>query len=77
MSSVTKTQHTLTQETNMLKQLADYFNSLFTKFSEPETYGSQLEQYIVSHHPTNNAQVEHLEREFELRYLKRNSGWIV
>jgi hypothetical protein len=61
----------------MLKQLAGYFYNLISKFSESETYGSKLEQYIVSHNPTNNAQVEHLEREFELRYLKRNSGWIV
>jgi hypothetical protein len=76
MSSVTKTQFTHTQERNMLNQISSYFCNLLHKFAEPETYGSQLEQYIVSHNPTNTAQVEHLERQFELKYLKRNSGWV-
>ena len=59
----------------MLNQLAGYFYNLLSKFSEPETYGSKLEQYIVLHNPTTTAQVEQLERQFELNYIKR--GWIV
>lgn len=59
----------------MLNQLADYFYSLLTKFAEPETYGSKLEQYILSHNPTTTAQVEQLERQFELNYVRR--GWVL
>lgn len=59
----------------MLNQLADYFYNLLTKFAEPETYGSKLEQYILSHNPTTTAQVEQLERQFELNYIKR--GWVI
>ena len=61
----------------MLNQLADYFHSLFNKFSEPQSYGTSLEQYIISHNPTSTAQVEHLERQFELRFSGRNKSWMV
>jgi len=61
----------------MLKQLASYFNSLLHKFAKPETYGYQLEQYIISHQPTSTAQIEGLEREFDLLYSARNKSWMV
>ena len=77
MSSVTKTQFTHTQENIMLKQLGGYLYSLLEKFSEPQSYGSALERYIVSHNPTSTAQVEQLERQFELLYSARNKSWMV
>jgi len=61
----------------MLNQLAGYFHSLLHKFAEPETYGSKLEQYIISHNPTCTAQVEALERQFDLMYSARNKSWMV
>jgi len=61
----------------MLKRFTGYLYSLLEKFSEPQSYGSALEQYIVSHNPTCNAHVEHLERQFELMYSARNKSWMV
>lgn len=61
----------------MLKQLAGYLYSLLEKFSEPQTYGSALEYYIISHNPTSTAQVEALERQFDLLYSARNKSWMV
>jgi len=35
------------------------------------TYGSQLEQYIISHKPNDTADVERLTREYDLAASKR------
>lgn len=32
---------------------------------KPQTYGSKLEEYIVSHHPKDTYDVERLTREFD------------
>jgi hypothetical protein len=61
----------------MLNQLAGYFYNLLVKFSEPQTYGASLEHYIISHNPTSTAQVEQLERQFDLLYSARNKSWMV
>ena len=61
----------------MFKQLADYVNQFVNWFSEPQHYGTQLEQYILSQNPTCNAQVEALERRFELMYSARNKSWMI
>ena len=61
----------------MLNQIIGYFYSLFNKFSDTQSYGASLEQYIISHNPTSTAQVEHLERQFELRIANRNKSWLV
>ena len=61
----------------MLNQLAGYLYSLLEKFSEPQSYGSALERYIVSHNPTSTMQVEALERQFDLMYSARNKSWMV
>lgn len=61
----------------MLNQLAGYFYNLLHKFAEPQTYGSALEYYIISHNPTSTAQVEALERQFDLMYSARNKSWMV
>lgn len=39
--------------------------SLAQQFSKPQTYGSALEAYIVSHEPHDAADVDRLMREFE------------
>ena len=61
----------------MFKLLSDYVNRFVNWFSEPQHYGTQLEQYILSQNPTCNAQVEALERKFELMYSARNKSWMI
>ena len=39
--------------------------------SESNTYGSKLEQYIVSKNPQDTADIERLTREYELASSKR------
>ena len=57
----------------MINQLAGYFCSLFNKFSEPQTYGSALEEYIVRHSPQNSCDVDRLTRQLEIQQAGR--GW--
>jgi hypothetical protein len=61
----------------MLNKIADYFYSLFNNFSKPQTYGSALEQYIVSHSPQTSCDVDRLVRQFNLEQ-ERNTGrlWV-
>jgi len=61
----------------MFKTLGDYVKRAAHWFSEPQHYGTRLEQYILSHNPTTTCQVEALERKFELMYSARNKSWIV
>ena len=61
----------------MFKLLSDYISQAVNWLSEPQNYGTQLEQYILSHNPTCNAQVEALERKFELMYSARNKSWMI
>ena len=56
------------QENKMFIQpIAGWVKSLAEQFSKPQTYGSELETYIVSHNPQNAADVDRLMREFENR----------
>ena len=61
----------------MLNQLLSYFNNLLNNFSKPQTYGSALEQYIVSHSPQTSCDVDRLVRQFNLEQ-ERNTGrlWV-
>ena len=61
----------------MFKTLGDYANRFVNWFSEPQHYGTKLEQYIVSHNPTSTCQVEALERKFEIMYSARNKSWMI
>ena len=61
----------------MFKLLEDYANRFVNWFSEPQHYGTKLEQYILSHNPTSTCQVEALERKFELMYSARNKSWMI
>jgi hypothetical protein len=61
----------------MFKLLGDYIKRAVYWFSEPQHYGTQLEQYIISHNPTSTHQVEALERKFELMYSARNKSWMI
>ena len=57
----------------MLKQLAEYFHKKFQTFSQPQTYSSALEEYIVRTAPKTACDVDRLTRQFELNHTRR--GW--
>jgi len=57
----------------MLNQLAEYFHKMFQNFSEPQTYSSALEEYIVRHAPQDTCDVDRLTRQFEINQSRR--GW--
>jgi hypothetical protein len=60
----------------MLNLLAGYFHKMFTGFEKPTTYGSELEQYIVSRNPQDSCDVDRLAREFDQRMSNRSvAGW--
>ena len=61
----------------MFKTLGDYANRFVNWFSEPQHYGTKLEQYILSHNPTTTCQVEALERRFEIMCSARNKSWMI
>jgi hypothetical protein len=44
---------------------------LFAMVSESNTYGSKLEEYIVSKNPKDTADVERLQRDYEIASSKR------
>jgi hypothetical protein len=50
----------------MLNQLAGYFHNLFNNFGKPQTYGSALEEYIVSHSPQTACDIDRLVRQFHI-----------
>jgi len=61
----------------MLNSLAEYFYDILKKIEKPQTYGSALEMYIMSHNPQNGCDIDRLQRQFDqLQYNKRNSGWM-
>ena len=59
----------------MLNQLASYFHNLFNNFGRPQTYGSALEEYIVSHSPQNTGDIDRLTYQYQLSHEK-NTGRI-
>ena len=49
----------------MLTLIKGWVTSLFQSYSKPQTYGSALEAYIVSHQPQDAGDVDRLMREFD------------
>lgn len=56
----------------MLNQLAAYFNKMFD-MQKSSTYGSELEQYIVSKRPQSVAEIDHWTRQFD---REQQRGWL-
>ena len=56
----------------MLNQLAAYFNKLLN--TKPATYGSELEQYIVSKSPQSVAEIDHWTKQFD--NIRNRRGWL-
>jgi hypothetical protein len=60
----------------MLNDLVEYLRKMIQKFEKPQTYGSALEEYIVSNNPQDSYDVDRLAREFEQKNLNRTiAGW--
>lgn len=57
-----------------IQPIAGWVKSLAQQFSKPQTYGSALEAYIVSHEPQNACDVDRLMREFD---QKKHGGFYV
>lgn len=53
-----------------IQPLVGWVKSLAQDFGKPQTYGSELEAYIVANEPKDAADVDRLSREFD----KRNQG---
>jgi hypothetical protein len=47
-----------------IQPILGWVKSLAEQFQKPQTYGSALEAYIVSHNPQSTADVDRLSREF-------------
>jgi hypothetical protein len=57
----------------MLTQLRKYFTDLFNAQGQT-TYGSELEQYIVSKRPQSAAEIDHWTRQFDKNQTQK--GWL-
>jgi len=58
----------------MLTTIKVWVKSLAEQFSRPQTYGSALEQYIVSNAPQSEGDVDRLAREFEYKQSNFSLG---
>lgn len=54
--------------------VTSWAKSLAEKLKKPQTYGSALEAYIVSHDPKDSCDVDRLTREFDNKMTNRWSG---
>ncbi len=50
-----------------------YFTKICKQVETPQTYGSELEQYIVSKNPTSAAEIDHWTRQFDRNQSQK--GW--
>jgi len=57
-----------------IQPILGWVKSLAQDFSKPQTYGSELEAYIVANQPQNSADVDRLAREFD---QKNHGGFYV
>jgi hypothetical protein len=56
-----------------IQSIAGWVKSLTQDFGKPQTYGSELEAYIVSHQPQSPGDVDRLMREFD---QKNHGGFL-
>jgi hypothetical protein len=62
----------------LLKKVSKQLAELFSGFDKPQTYGSALEAYIVSHNPQDGCDIDRLQRQFDQAQARRNSaGWVI
>lgn len=58
------------KEINMINQVIGYIQKMFS--SNKNEYGSRLEDYILSKHPTSITEIEYYTIQYD-RYLQNNS----
>ena len=58
-----------------IQPILGWVKSLAQDFSKPQTYGSELDTYIVSNQPQSAADVDRLMREFDRRNLGGLLSW--
>ncbi len=56
-----------------LTNMIAYFTKICKQVETPQTYGSELEQYIVSKNPTSAAEIDHWTRQFDRNQSQK--GW--
>jgi hypothetical protein len=57
----------------LISTIIAYFAELFKRVDKPGTYGSELEQYIVSKNPGSVAEIEFWTTQYDRNTTKR--GW--
>jgi|LauGreDrversion4_2_1035121.scaffolds.fasta_scaffold213110_1 hypothetical protein len=57
----------------LLTSMIAYFTEICKRVEKPQTYGSELEQYIVSKNPTSAAEIDHWTRQFDRN--QSTKGW--
>lgn len=57
----------------LIQPLISWAKSLVERYQKPQTYGSELENYIVSHNPQSAGDIDRLTREFDRS--KDQLGW--
>jgi len=57
----------------MIQKISEYLTKLFDQ-SGQSTYGSELEQYIVSKCPQSAAEIEHWAQQFD--YNRNTKAWL-
>ncbi len=58
----------------MLNFMIESIQKMLNKIEEPQTYGSELESYIVANNPQSTYDVEELARRYQERTYRR--GWL-
>lgn len=57
----------------LLTSMIAYIAKQIKRVEQPTTYGSELEQYIVSKNPTSAAEIDHWTRQFDRN--QSHKGW--
>jgi hypothetical protein len=57
----------------MIEKITQYITRLFDQTGQ-STYGSELEQYIVSKCPQSAAEIEHWAQQFD--YTRNTKAWL-
>lgn len=57
----------------LIQPLISWVKSLVERYQKPQTYGGELESYIVSHNPQSAGDVDRLTIEFDRS--KDQLGW--
>ncbi len=58
----------------MLNFMIEGIQKMLKRIEEPQTYGSELESYIVANNPQSTYDVEELARRYQERTYRR--GWL-